>query len=405
MRIKPSRLLAAMACGLAASAHAAPAYQFTDLGAGMAFAINNLGQVAGTIDIPTPNDYFPYATHAALFSGGQVTDLGTLGGKPTSSSYATSINDAGQVAGWSYVPSTFVDPRGHVYGYTSFVYQNGQMSALSPDNSNRASAINKLGQVAVTHGDLSTYTDEDSRTSYIQSQNLHTPINSPSGGPIGVSALNDQGQATGDFRTVNSGSVSSGTQHAYLYSNGVATDLGALGGANSVGSAINNLGQVAGSADYDPTRSGATHAFLYGNGHMTDLGTLGGTSSQGLGINDQGQVVGFSSVSKAFAPIEAFLYSNGQMISLQKLMAPVIGPNWSLTEATDINERGDITGWGSYNGELHAFVLTAAVPEPEVIAMALAGLVCVGMRVMPGRRARRAQARDKVRASAANAMA
>lgn len=404
MRIKPSRLLAAVACGLAASTHAAPAYQFTDLGAGMAFAINNLGQVAGTIDIPTPNEYLPFATHAALFSGGKVTDLGTLGGKPSSSSYATSINDAGQVAGWSYVPSTFLDPRGHVYGYTSFVYQNGQMSALSPDNNNKASSINKLGQVAVTQGDLSVYTDEDSRTSYIHSQSLHTPINSPSGGPIGVSALNDQGQATGDFRTVNSGSVSSGAQHAYLYNNGVATDLGTLGGANSVGAAINSLGQVAGSADYDPTRSGATHAFLYGNGHMTDLGTLGGTSSQGLGINDHGQVVGFSYVSKAFSPIEAFLYSNGQMISLQKLMAPTIGPNWSLTEATDINERGDITGWGSYNGELHAFVLTA-VPEPEVIAMALAGLVCVGVRMLPGRPARRAQARDKVRASAANAMA
>ncbi|MGC4061988.1 MAG: hypothetical protein QM749_14490 [Aquabacterium sp.] len=405
MRIKPSRLLAVMACGLAANTYAAPAYQFTDLGMGMGMAINNLGQVAGSIDISTPDDYY---SHAALFSGGKVIDLGTLGGKANASSYATSINDAGEVAGWSYVPSTFVDPRGHVYGYTSFVYKNGQMTALTPDESNQASAINNHGQVAVTYGDLSVYTDSDTRASYIHDQGLRTQIKNPVGpiAPIGVNALNDQGQATGDLRTINSDSIGASLQHAYRYSNGVTTDLGTLGGANSVGNAINQLGQVVGNADYDPKQSGATHAFLYDNGHMTDLGTLGGMSSQGLGINDLGQVVGYSTVSTRFAPVEAFLYSNGQMISLQKLMAPVIGPGWSLSEATGINARGDITGWGLYNGVTHAFLLTAAVPEPDVVALVLAGLTCVGLRVLPGRRPKRgAQAGDKARASAANATA
>jgi probable HAF family extracellular repeat protein len=400
MRIKPTCLRAVMACGFAASAHAAPAYQFTDLGPGMAFAINNLGQVAGTIDIPTPNEEYGSATHAALFSGGTVTDLGTLGGKPSSSSFATSINDAGTVAGWSYIPSTTLDPRGHVYGYTSFVYQNGQMSPITSDNSNKAYGINNQGQTAVTYGDLSVYTDEDSRTAYIHTGGQREQIVSPAGGPIGVSALNNHGQATGDFRTSSSGIASDSPQHAYLYSNGVATDLGTLGGANSVGTDINNHGQVTGSADSDPIH-GATHAFLYNQGHMTDLGTLGGASSQGLSLNDRGQVVGYSYVGQSFAPIEAFLYSGGQMISLQKLMAPVVGPDWTLTEATGINERGDITGWGSFNGQLHGFVLTA-VPEPEVMALALSGLACVGLRLVPGKRARRGA---QARASNANAAA
>ena len=52
------------------------------------------------------------------------------------------------------------------------------------------------------------------------------------------------------------------------------TDLGSLGGGSSVGLDINNSGQVTG---YSTLPSGATHAFLYSGGVMTDLGTLGGT--------------------------------------------------------------------------------------------------------------------------------
>jgi probable HAF family extracellular repeat protein len=304
------------------------------------------------------------------------------------------------VAGWSYVPDTVVDQRGHVYGFTSFIYKNGQMSALTSDKSSRAFAINNRGQVAVTDGELDFYTDSDFRTSYIQTQGQRVQINKL-GGPTGVNALNDLGQATGDLRPVNSGIY--GPQHAYLYSQGVTTDLGTLGGYNSFGTGINNLAQVTGSAELAADSSGVygTHAFLYDKGHMTDLGTLGGLSSHGLGVNDRGEVVGFSEVSRSSGSTEAFLYSGGQMISLQKLIAPVVGPDWTLTEATGINERGDITGWGSFNGQLHGFVLTA-VPEPEVMALALSGLACVGLRLVPGKRSRRG---TQARASNANAAA
>jgi len=80
--------------------------------------------------------------------------------------------------------------------------------------------------------------------------------------------------------------------------------------------AINNRDQITGSLY--PTPAGGSHAFLYNGGKTFDLGTLGlntgGYDSVGTAINDQGQVVGYSNVFTV--PINrgsthAFLYSGG----------------------------------------------------------------------------------------------
>ena len=76
------------------------------------------------------------------------------------------------------------------------------------------------------------------------------------------------------------------------------TDLGTLGGSNSVPWGINDRGQVVGGSQtsvIDPNSGFPTsHAFLWNKGVMHDLGTLGGQYSQALlgGINSEGQVVG-----------------------------------------------------------------------------------------------------------------
>ncbi len=86
--------------------------------------------------------------------------------------------------------------------------------------------------------------------------------------------------------------------YAVLWQNGTWMTLGSLGGPNADSRAldINNSGQVVGwadtSAEAGPGNYPTAHAFLWQKGTMTDLGTLGGPNSVAYSINDLGKVVG-----------------------------------------------------------------------------------------------------------------
>ncbi len=73
------------------------------------------------------------------------------------------------------------------------------------------------------------------------------------------------------------------------------TDLGTFGGIYSIAWGINDSGEVVGRANLT---TGAQHAFLYSNGTMTDLNTLisqssGWTLEDARDINDNGWIVGY----------------------------------------------------------------------------------------------------------------
>lgn len=91
-----------------------------------AFAINNQGQIAGAS-----------GTHAVLWTGGAIQDLGTLGGE---TSEAHDVNNLGMVVG---VSDTAAGPR-------AFLWNNGSMQdlgVLPGDTSSRADHINDNGTV------------------------------------------------------------------------------------------------------------------------------------------------------------------------------------------------------------------------------------------------------------------
>ena len=148
--------------------------------------------------------------------------------------------------------------------------------------------------------------------------------------------INNSGKVVGV-----SGGISTNNSHAFLWENGVMTDLGTFGGTSSAAVAINNNDQIVG---YYRNLSGQTRAFLWDNGIMTDLGTLGGNYAEARDINDVGQIVGYSTSSNNINNEQgrAFIWQNGIITNLG-----VIGGFQS--SATSINNQGVIVGYSTTN--------------------------------------------------------
>jgi probable HAF family extracellular repeat protein len=121
------------------------------------------------------------------------------------------------------------------------------------------------------------------------------------------------------------------------------TPLGIAGEVNSTAKDINELGQVVGAFFYDPQNPQYyANAFLWSAmAGFLDLGNLGGAYCMASAINDQGQVVG----SAAFIPQKgqrAFLWT--AEAGMQDLNDLVSGSPGIIVDAFDINEAGQIVG-------------------------------------------------------------
>jgi probable HAF family extracellular repeat protein len=156
-------------------------------------------------------------------------------------------------------------------------------------------------------------------------------------------AINDRGQVIG------TSSVASDRYHAFIWQDGVMTDLGVLPGqANSKAVAINERGQVVGDSD--------ERAFLWQHKKMTDLGALpDGEESSAVAINEHGQVVGVSSTGAHEE--RPFLWQNGVMAELGTL-----GDDDRESQVIAINDRGQVIGnWGDravlWEGRHAAYVI------------------------------------------------
>lgn len=116
-----------------------------------------------------------------------------------------------------------------------------------------------------------------------------------------------------------------------------AINLGALGtGRSSVAIAVSPVGHVVGSS-WTSFQVANEHAFLWRDGVMTDLGTLGGCCSRATSVNRAGKVVGVSRT--ASGADHGFIWKDGVMTDMGDFGTPVF-------EAADINAAGQITGYG-----------------------------------------------------------
>jgi probable HAF family extracellular repeat protein len=301
--------------------------------------INNKGQVVGYGHI-TNRGY----RHAFLWENGKMKDLDPLF---SDDSYAKAINKKGQVVGWLYTSGCYV------FRNRAFLWENGKMRGLDflNDNLGYASAINDKGQIVGSLKIDSVYSQ-----AFLGTNGKMTKLGTLSDGYISAgSDINNKGQVVGW-----SASWSNGRNYtrAFLWENGKMTDLGTFGGRDSYANAINNRGQVVGHARIT-TEISNTHAALRTNDTIRDLDILNPECEAAKDINNRGQVA--ENMYRRFPPVSAkyshaFLWVNGIMRDLNSLISANSG--WELTEATDINNKGQIVGYGELNGQTRAFLLT-----------------------------------------------
>lgn len=150
----------------------------------------------------------------------------------------------------------------------------------------------------------------------------------------GPHAINLSGEVAG-------ANVMNGFYNAMLYKS-FWTDLGTLGGNESLAAGLNDSAQVVG---YAQTSTGDTNAFLWtpassGSAQMQDLGTLGGLVSQAYAINNSNQISGYSDVpSHSNDRQHAFLYSAGTMTDIGQLLSNLVN-----SFGYGINASGHVAG-------------------------------------------------------------
>ncbi|MFB2980330.1 PEP-CTERM sorting domain-containing protein [Microseira sp. BLCC-F43] len=366
-------LTAAAFLGITSAQRAdAISFSITDLGtlggdSSSAYAINEYGQVVGSSNTAGGgNRAFLWDKSSGMINLDPPRSIYGYGNW-SGYTYATAINDLGQVVG----------NRANNYGENPFFWDKSSgMIELGPPRSIYgyafATAINNLGQML---GNTYTYFSGYGQNRAFVWEKGSDMINLGTlGSYYGYSytygtAINDYGQVVGYSSTTDG-------DRAFLWEkSGGMTNLGTLGGNFSAAYAINNLGQVVGQSNI---ANGQNHAFLWEKSSgMTDLGTLGDNGINPIDINNLGQVIGYSYITSG--QNRPFFWEKSSGIS--DLNDLVSAPGWTLNSVVDINNAGQIVGRGFYNGQQRAFLLTPntskSVPEPSS-ALAFLALGAVG---------------------------
>jgi probable HAF family extracellular repeat protein len=145
-----------------------------------------------------------------------------------------------------------------------------------------------------------------------------------------------------------------------------------LAGDDTFGIGINDDGDVVGSA----TQTGRSRAWFWDGTMLVDLNEAPGFLGAGANhLNNLDQVVGLSyrfDANNSRVDNTATLWEGGIAYNLNDSLSPASG--WYLQNAYNINNVGQIVGWGTLNGETRGFLLTP-VPEPTSFLLLLVGIL------------------------------
>lgn len=219
-------------------------------------------------------------------------------------------------------------------------YSLSQLTPFNGGAGSSAASINRAGQI----------TGNIDGQAVIWSGSTLTYLNW-GGAPTNGNAINDLGQVAGNAQF---GSVSKATR----WTGGQPSDL-APTGTDSMALGINHAGTVVGYASGSLPGQIATQAIVWSGAQATVLASLSGgkNTSEASAINNAGMIVGGSAVNSSGTMRHAVSWSAGAGTITD--LGTLGGPNsW----ATAINDAGVIAGWASISGNLanHAVLWNGA---------------------------------------------
>lgn len=344
------------------SAVAQAKYSITDLGTlggnnSIPYWITNTGDVIGVSDTGQFDSFSNPIDHAFRWSKGVMQDLGTLGGN---NSTGFGGNEERQLAG-------IADVTG---GATShgFLWQDGAMTDLGAlngaDGFSYAQLVNNDHQVVG-----GSTTADGNFHAVLWDHGVITDLGTLGGPNSFGNGINERGQIVGGATVSDVVNPILGFPPYYgtLWDRDEIINL--TPGVPAAAFNINNKGQVVGRILVPDTKEGGVaHAFLWQEGVLTDLGVpAGDDNSEANSLNSHGQIVGDSGVGfiETYRPDRALLWQNGTRFDLNTLIPDDSG--YHLIVAFDVNARGEIVVCAVQNstGHVHAALLT---PQREDVS-------------------------------------
>ncbi len=280
------------------------------------------------------------ATQAAV-AAPSITNLNALTGGST---WAYGISNAGAIVG--SVSRSSVEEAYVLEGGTVTLFNTLLGSALGTQVPYAwANDINASGMV------VGAYRTKDLVDgAFVYSNGLMTVL-----GPVGGgSALNWQNAvAVNDSGLVVGVSPFFSRGQALTWSNGQSQELPSPGAYASFAYDVNNKGQIAGYVSGTPDALFPRHAAVWSGGVVNEIGNLigRGSDSVALDINEAGQVTGYGTGDRG--ETVGFLYANGQV----KLLGSLGG---DYTYGYAINNAGVVVGTSAFAGtpQGHAILYT-----------------------------------------------
>jgi uncharacterized membrane protein len=328
-------------------------------------------------------------------------------------SYASGINEAGQVVGRT---STSTGPA-------QAVVWNGLVPARLDAPGGQQSGATAIADNGTVVGYGYNFSLPRTLAAIWTPEGANSYLSDTRSGSSVAFSISAGGHIVGQWEDL------AGISRATVWNNGSRTTFTGLGGSWSAGYAINSHGVAVGLSYL--AGDSESHATLWRGVETVDLGTLGGTRSSALGINDHGQSVGYAYRAGFGAQPRAVLWNGreivdfggdgnefsiansinnaGAIVGVHIPLTPgvpgtqhavmwdantgvrtdlnslldeaTLAAGWLLVEAHDINEQGWIVGdaRNTFSGALRGFVLSP-VPEPGAVVLWAVGLGLVAVR-------------------------